>query len=130
MSDGQLSDDEIVFRRIPPGIDFFTEPDRVSTNNFRLDRKRGDVGLSVYRKSIVSANEVLNKPDAVPGSRLTLARVGDIRALHGGDGNYLRLDVVVVDDELDPGHAEIRGPELGVLSRSAGKALRDLFKLI
>ncbi len=130
MSDRQIPDDEIVYRRIPPGIDFFAEPDRVSTNNFKLDKNRGDQGLSVYCHSVVSPDQILKKSDAVSGSRIAAAKVGDIRTLHGGDGKHLLLDVIVVDDDADPGHAEIRGPEAGKLSRSAGKALRDLFKLV
>ena len=39
------------------------------------------------------------------------------------------LDMVAVDDEMDPGHAEIRGTEPGKLSSSASRALKKLFRL-
>jgi hypothetical protein len=126
MSDGRVTDDEIVYRRIPPVLPFFEEPDRVTSQNFKLDRRRNEIGLSVYRSSAVTAAQVLQKPDAVPDSRIVAARVADIRNLHSGDGKPLDLDVVIVDDENNPGHAEIRG----ILKESAAKALQRLFKLL
>ena len=130
MSVGRISDDETVYRRIPPVLPFFEEPDRVTTQNFKLDRRRNEVGLSVYRSSVVSATDVLQKPDAIAGSRIVAARVGDIRELVGGDGRALHLDVVVVDDEYNPGHAEIRAADPAVLKDRASKALRGVFKLV
>jgi hypothetical protein len=130
MTAGRISDDEIVYRRIPPMLPFFEEPDRVTTQNFKLDRRRNEFGLSVYRESIVTAAEVLNKPDAIAQSKIASARVGDIRQLQTGDGKPLELDVIVVDDEDNPGHAEIRGPQPGAIKDSASKALQRLFKLI
>ena len=126
MSDGRVSDDEIVYRRIPPVLPFFEEPDRVTSQNFKLDRRRNEIGLSVYRSSVVTPTQVLQRPDAVPDSRIVAARVGDIRNLQSGDGKPLDLDVVIVDDANNPGHSEIRG----VLKESAAKALQRLFKLI
>ena len=102
-------------------------PDTITSANFKLDRRRGDLGLSVYRASIVSSEEVLTKPAATPNSMVVSARVGDIRALRNSHGELHRLDVVVINDENDPGHAEIRGPVTGKLSAAASKALRDLF---
>jgi len=130
MADERISDDEIVYRRIPSVLPFFEEPDRITSQNFKLDRRRGDRGLSVYRRSIVSAEDVLRKPDAVAASRIAEAQVGDIRSLTGGDGKTLALDVIVVDDEQNPGHSEIRGPIPSELSSSASKALQRLFRLL
>ena len=39
-------------------------------------------------------------------------------------------DVVVVDDEYNPGHAEIRAADPAVLKDRASKALRGVFKLV
>jgi hypothetical protein len=130
MSDGRIADDEIVYRRIPPVMPFFEEPDRITSANFKLDHREGELGLSVYRASQVTADDVLRMPNAVPGSRIVAATVGDIRALKGGDGQPLRLDVFPDDDEGNPGHAEIQGPKPGELSRSASKGLQRLFRLI
>jgi hypothetical protein len=126
----RISDDEVVYCRIPRATPWFEEPDEVSTANFKLDRRRGDLGLSIYRAAIVTVDEVLAKPDAIPGSLVTQATVGQIRHLRNGKGDSLNLDVIPVDDETDPGHAEIRGPEPGKLAPAASKALRDLFTLV
>ena len=48
--------------------------------------------------------------------------------LKNGLGKPLNLYVVAVDDETDPGHAEIRGPELGTMAKGARKWLAELFK--
>lgn len=126
----RLSDDEVIYCRIPRASPWFEEPDAVSTANFKLDHRRGDLGLSIYRGSIVSVDEVLAKPEAIPGSLVVMATVGGIRALRNGKGDPLNLDVIVVDDENDAGHSEIRGPEPGKLAPAASKGLRDLFKLV
>jgi hypothetical protein len=126
----EISDDEVVFCRIPRANPWFEEPDQITTANFKLDRRRGDMGLSVYRAAVVTVLEVLTKPDAIPGSLVICATVGEIRRLRNGKGDPLNLDVIAVDDENDPGHAEIRGPAPGKLAPAASKALRDLFTLV
>jgi hypothetical protein len=122
-----IADDEILLRRIPPGSAWFEPPDRISSFNFKL--KPDETGLSVYRARIVDCLQVLQKPQAIPGSRLAWTTAGEIRALKNAKGEPLHLDVVAVADEDDPGHAEIRGPEAGTLSTSAVKALKKLFRL-
>lgn len=128
MSDGQIADDEVLYRRILSGESWFQPPDRISSGNFKL---QGDeLGVSVYRAVAVDAAGVLNKPEAVANSKVAEAMAGQIRAAQDGKGNPLSLDVVAINDENDPGHAEIRGPVPGVISKGAAKALRDLFKLV
>jgi hypothetical protein len=127
---GHLADDEVVYRRIPSAAPWFEAPNVIATINFKLNRRRGDLGLSVFRASIVSDEVVLAKPDAIPGSFVVWAYVGAIRTLRNGVGEPLNLDVIAVDDESDPGHAEIRGPEPGKLAPAASKTLRDLFRPI
>lgn len=123
----RLADDDRVYRRIPRAAPWFEEPATITSANFKLDRRRGDLGLSVYRSSVVTAADVLAKPAATPDSFVVSARVGDIRALCNAEGLPLKLDVVAIDDEHDAGHAEIRGLSPGTLSPAASKALRDLF---
>jgi hypothetical protein len=130
MADERIPDDEIVYRRIPSSLRYLEEPDGITSQNFKLDQRRGDLGLSVYRASIVTPADVLAKPDAIPDSRIAAARVGDIRQLTGGDGKQLALDVFIVEDETNLGHSEIRGPQPGQLAPAASKALRNLFKLL
>jgi hypothetical protein len=123
-----VADDEILLRRIPPGDEWFEPPDRITSKNFKLDRRRGERGVSVYRQSIVDAQELLSRPGVVPGTRLYCAMASEIRSLTNALGVPLGLDVVPVDDADDPGHAEVRGPQPGKLSASASKALRDVFR--
>ena len=133
MSDDTISDDEVLFRRIPPTAPWFEPPDRISSANFRLTKEddgRKELGLSVYRASRVRPEEVLAKPDAIPGSFLASATAGDIRALMDGNGKPLNLDIVPVDDENDPGHAEIRHPVPRTMPDSASNRLRKLFKRV
>jgi hypothetical protein len=59
-----------------------------------------------------------------------MATAGEIRALKDGNGKPLHMDEVVVADEDDPGHAEIRGPVPGSMPDSASVALRKLFRRV
>lgn len=129
MAEERLSDDEIVFRRIPPTQPWFEPPNHISTANFKLNARENELGLSVYRKAVVSAAEVLAKPDAIPGSLIVQCTIGEIRALKNGKGELVQLDVIRVDDANNPGHAEIHGPMPGKLSDAAAKKLKDAFKL-
>ena len=127
MSESAIADDEVVYHRIPPGKDYFEPPDRISSFNFKL--RPDELGISVYRACFVDVAGVLNKPSAIPGSRVSHATVRQIRAARDKKGELLLLDVVAVNDENDTGHAEIRGPILRQRPKIAAKALRDLFKL-
>ncbi|MBN1590107.1 MAG: hypothetical protein JW888_11375 [Pirellulales bacterium] len=128
MSHGQIADDEVLYRRIPPGKSWFQPPDRISSFNFKL--RSDELGVSVYRAAALTVQEVLKKPEAIPGSGVAVATAGQIRALQNGKGDLLKLEVVPVNDENDPGHAEIHGPNPGVISSSAANALRTLFNLV
>lgn len=123
----RVADDDRVYRRIPRAAPWFAEPNTITSANFKLDHRRGDLGLSVYRASVITAADVLTKPAATRESFVVSARVADVRTLCSIKGEPLGLDVIVVDDEHDAGHAEIRGPSPGTLSPAASKALRDLF---
>ena len=130
MAEQNIADDEVLFRRIPPGTKWFEPPDRISSINFKLRKNRQELGLSVYRANKVHAKDILDDPDAIPGSIIAKASAGDIRKLTDGNGKPLELDVVVINDDNDPGHAEIRGPVLGVIKESASVALRKLFNIV
>ena len=127
MSERTIADDEVLYRRIPPGKDWFEPPDRISSFNFKLPPDK--LGISVYRAITVDVAGVLSAPRAIPGSGVARATAGQIRAAQDGNGNPLALDVVPVDDENDPGHAEIRGPALKERPKIAAKALRKMFTL-
>ena len=137
MSERTIADDEVLFRRIQPGTQWFEPPDRLTSASFKLKRLkdgRYEEGLSVFRRAIVSAAEVLAKPEAKPGSILAHASAGEVRALEralpNGASEPLGLDVLAINDENDPGHAEIRGPEPRKISASASKKLAKLFRVV
>lgn len=124
-----IDDDEVVYRRIPPEPPFHKPENWLTTANFKLDHRRSEQGLSVYRSRIRSLEQVLDDPIAVPNSFAVRATVGEIRRLANGKGDQLSLDVISCDEGgRNPGHAEIRGLVPGRLSSSASKALRDLFE--
>jgi len=126
VSDRPIADDEVLYRRVPSKPPWFQPPDRISSYTFKL--RKGDLGLSVYRKQEVSAEAVLSDPRSLPGSFLVQATAGEVRSLGNAKGDPLNLRVIAVGDENDPGHAEIRGPQLGKLSQSAADALKKLFQ--
>lgn len=131
MAGETVGDEEVLLRRIPPIPPFFDPPDRISTANFKLDRRRRELGLSVYRESTIGPDQILSLPDAISGSFLVAATAGEVRSLKNAVGEPLFLDVVAADEDgKNPGHAEIRGPAPGKLTASASKALRDLFRRI
>ena len=121
-----IPDEEIVCIRIPSGEPWF-QADTISSANFKLNHRVNEQGISVYREAVVTHEEILSKPGAIAGSFLATARVGAIRSLCDGTGKPLGLDVIPVDDEKDPGHAEIRSPTPGQLPAAAAKALKKLF---
>lgn len=128
MSDKRISDDEILYRRIRLASSWFQSPDRITSANFKL--KPDEIGVSVYRAGIVDAANVLNRPEVKCECRVAAATAGQIRAAKNGKGEPLNLDVVPVNDENDPGHAEIRGPVAGKISNRASKTLSGMFRLI
>lgn len=128
MSGTELGDDELVYRRIPPGSQWLEPPDRISSFNFKL--RKDENGVSVFRASVLTPQQVLTLPEAIPDSMIAMARVGDIRELKDGKGKDLKLVVVADDDENNPGHSEIRGPMPGEMASAASNALRKLFKLV
>ncbi|MEX2318180.1 MAG: hypothetical protein WD669_13560 [Pirellulales bacterium] len=121
----RILDDEIVYRRIPSYPPFYKPDNWLTTANFKLDSRRNELGLSVYRTSIRSLEEVLS---AVPNSFAVSASVREIRNLTNAGGTPLNLDVLPIDESgTNPGHAEIYGPTPGHLTRSMTNALRNLF---
>lgn len=70
-----LSDDESVYRRIPPGETWLDWSGNITSGNFKVRHKAGELGISVYRASRVTPAEVLAKPDAIAGSRVAVATV-------------------------------------------------------
>jgi hypothetical protein len=121
VSDGRISDNEVVYRRIPLAEGWFEPPDRISSCNFKL--RQNELGISVYRAAMIDVAGVLNRPEVKGEYRVAATTVGKIRAARNGKGEPLNLDVVPVNDENDPGHAEIRGR----IPSGAAKALSHLF---
>ena len=66
MSDAPIASSEILYRRIPPGTNWFEPPDRISSMNFKL--RPGELGLSVYRAGAVDVQGVLSKRKPCPAA--------------------------------------------------------------
>jgi hypothetical protein len=128
VSHGQIADDEVLYRRIPPGKTWLEPPDRITSGNFKL--RSGEIGISVYRAVAIDVADVLNKPEAIAGSSVAEAMAGQIRKARNGKGDPLGLDVIPVNEENDPGHAEIRCSLPSGISNSAARTLSKLFKLV
>lgn len=124
MPERMIAHDEILFLRIPPTPPWFVLPDHITSANYKLGKD--EKGLSVYRERIVSAGDVLTKPGVPSGCVLVRTTAGEVRSLKNGKGEPLFLDVVAVDDEDDPGHAEIRGH----FSKSVARSLSLLFRRV
>ena len=128
MARNEISDDEVVYRRIPAGPPFVKPPDCMTTANFKL--RPGEEGLSVDRASHVSIEEALQGHGALPDSRLVRAKVFDIRRLCNGEGSPLNLDVVADPTEDNPAHALIITSAGKRFSKAVSKALRDCFRWV
>lgn len=77
MCDEKIPDDEVLLRRIPPGERYFEPPNRISSFNFKL--RKGEKGLSIYRERYITADELLKKQDAIPGSFVVKATAKELR---------------------------------------------------
>jgi hypothetical protein len=128
VSDGRIADDEVLYRRIPPGESWFQPPGRITSGNFKL--RPDELGISVCRAVAVDVVAALSEPQAKSGWRVAETTAGKIRASRDGKDNLLGLDVVAVNDENNPGHAEIRGRALCENPKVAAKALREQFALV
>ena len=122
MSDEPISDNEVLLRRIPSGKPWFEPPDRVTSANFKLGKD--DEGLSVFRERFVSTEELLRRPDTIDGSLVVRVTAGEVRQAKNGRQEPLNLDVIPVDHDTNPGHAEIRGE----FTASVAGALKKLFR--
>jgi hypothetical protein len=97
----------------------------LTSANFRL--RKGERGLSVYRALFRSADEVLRAAGSSSTSFFVVsATAGGIRRVTTATG---RAFDVIPDDEdgKNPGHAEIRRPESGPITKAEAYRLRELF---
>jgi len=126
LKDDSLPDDELILRRIPNQTYFLgnlTNP-RINHHNFELEEDED--GVSCNRESLMSVEMLLNRPEAIPGSRAARAITSKIRALG--------LDIIDVPDVIDPtnvGHCEIRPRHRNDLeNKELRKQLASIFVLI
>jgi hypothetical protein len=118
-----IGDDEIILRHIPGGPSYQQPPGpRITSLNFRL--RPGESGVSVTRESITPAARLLAivGGDPAAGSKVAVARAGDIRTLG--------LAVVAAPTDDDPGHAEIRSEMADLTARSVCRALAQVFRFL
>lgn len=122
-----VDDDEVVYRLIQPYPSWFEPPDTINSSSFKLEKKKNEIGLSVFRASMATPDDVRSFCKADDSYHVAGALVRDIRNAVKGDGKALNLDVVRVDVEPPlPGHSEIRGDITGAASRKLAK----IFKIV
>lgn len=122
-----IEDDEIVYRLIQPFPDWFEPPETIYSSCFRLRKTLNEIGISVFRASIATPDDVRWYRNADESYPVAGASVRDIRNAENGAGDPLNLDVIRVDvDPPLPGHSEIRGEITG----AASKRLAKIFKII
>ena len=119
-----LTDDEVLYRRIPPGDTFQVPPSgRIASGNFTLRHDLNEVGLSVGRANFMTAAELVGRqPPPTDGWRVAAATVAEIRRLG--------LDVVPVPLPDNPGHAEIRSGSGNLDTRSTRRKLAAVFQYV
>lgn len=103
ISSDSISSDEFILRRIPNQTYYLGKLTNPHINHHNFELKDGEEGISCNLESLMSAEILLSRPEAIPGSRVGRARVGDIRAQG--------FQVVAVEDTNDltnVGHCEIR----------------------
>ena len=114
-----IPDDELVFRHIPGGTTWQKPDGSIASPNFRL--RPDEVGYSVSRAVVTPASAVMARlGDPATGSRIAVARVGDIRALG--------FEVVSVPREYDLGHAEIRPTTADPMAKAVQRAIAMAFR--
>ncbi len=119
-----ITDDEMLLRHIPGGTLWQARGPRITSANFQLRKDRQETGVSATRLAITSATRLLQLVggDQAAGSRVAVARAGDIR----------NLDLRVVPRPIaeDPGHAEIQSGAASLDEHLTRKKLANLFRLL
>ena len=119
-----IPDDEVVLRHIPGrNITHTSSGDQINSDNFRLRKAVGEIGVSVSRKSITDPATLMDRiGDPATGSRIAELDVRAIRALG--------FEVVPVPLPDDPGHAEIRSGRGDLDDRRLRRRLAAEFRFI
>ena len=116
-----VADDELILRHIPGGTTFQKPDGSIASPNFRI--RPDETGISVSRLAITSAEAVMARlGDPATGSRLAVARAGDIRSLG--------FDVVSSPIPDDAGHAELCPTTADTTAKSTRKALAMVFRYV
>ena len=116
-----IADDELILRHIPGGTTWQKADGSIASPNFRL--RPGEDGISVSRLVITSTEAFMTRlGDPATGSRIAVARAGDLRALG--------FEVVSAPIPGDTGHAEIRPTTADATAKQTQKALAMLFRYV
>ena len=116
-----IADDELILRHIPGGTTWQKADGSIASPNFRL--RPGEDGISVSRLAITSTEAFMTRlGDPATGSRIAVARAGDLRALG--------FEVVSVPIPGDTGHAELRPTTADASAKQTQKALAMLFRYV
>lgn len=117
-NESPISDNETLYRRVPPGSSWIKE-NKLTSGNFEL--KVGERGVSVSRASITTPQQLLGMRENPTGWCVAAITAGEVRALG--------LDVIPAPTQEDAGHAEII-PATSSLSHAVRRRLAKRFRLL
>ena len=98
-----VPESEIILRRIPNQTYFLGNLANPRINHHNFELRNGEEGISCNRETLMSASELLARPEAVAGSRVARATVQNILAL-----GFQVVEVEDIQDRTNVGHCEIR----------------------
>ncbi len=125
-----IGDDEIVYRRIPPGSTFVKPGPAVTSANFKPRAHLGETSISVNRASSTSPERLLAMVDDEAIARLGPRTEWLVAAARAGDIRGLGFNVVPNELPYDPGHALITSATESLLDQAMQRKLARLFQFV
>jgi len=118
-----IGNEENFLRRIPNMPLFMGSPKKervITRHNFIL--RASELGVSGNIERLMSPSELLAREESSPDAKVARAQVGAIRELG--------FDVIFVEIDNNPGHAEIRPIGANLADETVQKALAAVFQFV
>ena len=111
--DDPIADDEVLYRRIPASMGWFTPPSELNSSAFSPDKSRDITGISISRNKYNTPEDVARRGGEGRFYYIAVFLAGDLRRAG--------IRVVPRPTFSDPGHAEI--PDMNVENRKEQQTL-------
>ncbi|HUG91810.1 MAG TPA: hypothetical protein VML55_13310 [Planctomycetaceae bacterium] len=108
MADAPLDSDELVLKRVPPGLHWLKPGPRLTNANFSIRSHLGEKAVSVSRKQLTSPKRLLELVSDEVVQRLGPRSAWHVAEAHIADIRALGFEVVPDPTPDDPGHALIQ----------------------